>query len=268
MKIGVCHWSIPLEGPAAMDILGDLNLKGIQIDLGSYERGFQLSWPSVQEKYKEYAKKNDITFTSLAVRELDLHGMTRPDGTKEKDIVIEAILKAISVAEQMDIPVVMLPSFLDGEIKTEEDFQRVVKCLKFACDKCEGSEVIIATENLLSIEENKRLFKEVDRQNLKLYFDTQNYYLNKKYNTAEMVKELYPYICEVHVKDGNNALSGALLGQGDTNFFETIKVLIEKNYTGWVHLENYYDQKPLSNLGEDPLALLKQDVEILKSTIS
>ncbi|MDQ7864993.1 TIM barrel protein [Peribacillus frigoritolerans] len=159
--------------------------------------------------------------------------------------------------------------FLDGEIKTEEDFQRVVECLKFACDKCEGSEIIIATENLLSIEENKRLFKEVNRQNLKLYFDTQNYYLNREYNTVEMVKELYPYICEVHVKDGNNALSGALFRARRHKLFRNVKSFKKKkNYTGWVHLENYYDQKPLSDSSEDPLALLEQDVEILKAAIS
>jgi sugar phosphate isomerase/epimerase len=247
----------------------ELGLEGIQLDIGSYERGFPLSKPSIQKAYVEYAQKYNITITSLAVRELDRHGMTREDGTLEKEIAVDAILKAITTADAMNIPIVMLPSFEDGEIKTEQDFQRVVDCLRMVCDEAEKKNIIIATENLLSVEETKRLFDLVNKPNLKLYFDTQNYYLRKKYNVANMAEELFPYICEIHVKDGRNGyLSGSLLGEGDSGFFETMEVLKQKNYKGWILLENYYDLRPLSLEGEDPIELLKKDISILKNTIS
>ncbi|WP_342514881.1 sugar phosphate isomerase/epimerase family protein [Sporosarcina sp. FSL K6-1522] len=269
MKFGVCQWSLPIDGPYAIRMTADVGLKGIQLDIGSYNRGFPLSLQVVQEAYLEYAEKYGITISSLAVRELDNYGMTRKDGTPEKEIVLKAISKSIEIANAMRIPIVMLASFEDGEIKTEQDFNTVVDCLKKACEEAEQYNLIIATENLLSIEENKRLFKLVNKPNLKLYFDTQNYYLRKNYNTANMVRELFPYICEVHVKDGANGyLSGALLGEGDSGFFETMKVLKEKKFDGWIHLENYYDQQPLSLQGEDPMELLKKDILTLENTVS
>jgi len=268
VKLGVCHWSCPIDGPYALKMASELGLEGIQLDIGSYERGFPLSRPSIQKAYVEYAKKYNITITSLAVRELDRHGMTRKDGTMEKEIAVEAILKAISAADAMNIPIVMLPSFEDGEIKTDRDFQRVVNCLKMACEEAEKKNIIIATENLLSIEETKQLFNLVNKPNLRLYFDTQNYHLRRNYNVASMVEELFPYICEIHVKDGRDGhMSGALLGEGDSGFFETMEVLREKNYSGWILLENYYDLRPLSLEGDDPIELLRRDISILKTQV-
>lgn len=267
MKLGVCQWSLPIDGPYALRMAANLGLKGIQLDIGSYDRGFPLSLQAVQEAYMEYAEKYSITITSLAVRELDNYGMTRKDGTFEKNLVMRAISEAIKAANIMKIPIVMLASFEDGEIKTEQDFNLVVDCLQKACDEAKQYNLVIATENILSIEENRKLFGSVDRPNLKLYFDTQNYYLRKSYNTAEMVRELFPYICEIHIKDGANGdLSGALLGEGDSGFFETMKVLKEMEYKGWVHLENYYDQQPLSLREEDPIELLKKDISIFENT--
>ncbi|MCR1832860.1 sugar phosphate isomerase/epimerase [Oceanobacillus caeni] len=267
MKIGICAWSVPMDGPYGVKVAADYGFEGMQLDIGEPERGFQLSYPHVQEAYKQFAMKYDITFTAISVRLFDRYGMTRENGTQEKDMVMEGIKKAIQAAESMNIPIVMLGSFLDSEIKTDEDFQRTVECLIKACEMAEGKNITIATENLLSIEENKKLFEVVNKENLKLYFDTQNYYLNRNYNAAEIVRELYDYICEVHVKDGNGHISGALLGEGDSNFFETMEVLKEKGYQGWVLIENYYDQKPLSNDNENPLELLEKDVKILKNAI-
>ncbi|MFP7223924.1 sugar phosphate isomerase/epimerase family protein [Priestia filamentosa] len=268
IKLGICEWSLPIEGPYACKIAAELGLDGVQLDIGKYERGFSLSSPYVQQAYLESAKQYNISFPSIAVRELDNYGMTRPDGSVEKQIAMEGIMKALKAAEAMEIPVVMLPSFLDGEIKTEEDFNRVVNCLIKVCDEALDRNVIVATENLLSIEENKRLFELVNRPNLRLYYDTQNYYLNKKYNQAELADELFSSICEFHVKDGrNDDLSGALLGTGDSGFFDTMKVFMDKGYTGWINIENYYDRKPLSLTNEEPITLIKKDIEILRKTI-
>ena len=267
MKIGICAWSVPMDGPYGVKVASDYGFKGMQLDIGEPERGFELSYPHVQKAYLQFAKEHDITFTAISVRLFDRYGMTRENGTPEKAMVLEGIEKAIQAAQTMNIPIVMLGSFLDGEIKNDEDFNLTAECLVKACEMAEGKDIIIATENLLSIEENKKLFEVINKENLKLYFDTQNYYLNSNYNAAEMVRELYDFICEVHVKDGRGHISGSLLGEGDSNFFETMEALKEKGYQGWVLIENYYDQKPLSNENCNPLELLEKDVDILKKTM-
>jgi sugar phosphate isomerase/epimerase len=268
IKLGICHWSLPIQGPHACKLAAELGFDGMQLDIGEAERGFSLSLPYVQQEYLECAKKYNIVFPSISVRELDNYGMTRPDGSVEKQIAIEGIMKAINAADSMNIPVVMLGSFEDGEIKNEADFQEVVSCLTKACDEALDKNIIIATENLLSIEENIRLFRLVDRPNLRLYFDTQNYYLRKGFNVAQMVEALFPYICEFHVKDGSDGnMSGALLGTGESGFYETMNVFIDKGYKGWINIENYYDQLPLSLMNDDPLALIKKDMDILKNSL-
>ena len=62
-------------------------------------------------------------------------------------------------------------------------------------------------------------------------------------------------------------LSGALLGTGDAGFHDTMKWLDQHNYTGYILLENYYDQLPLRTQAENPYDLLREDIKILKKAI-
>ncbi len=268
-KIGICQWALPMEGPYGCKLASELGLEGIQLDIGNNQRGFLLSKNFVQEAYLECGKEFAISFPSIGIPELDNFSMIAPEGSRDREVSDKAIKKAIETAEAMKIPLVMIPSFNKSEIKTKAHFKQAVKCLKNACDYAKNKGIIIGTENSLSVNDVKSLFEEVNRPNLKLYFDTQNYFLNKGYNTAEMLELLISYICEVHVKDGKNgALSGALLGKGDTNFYDSIKVLKKYNYSGWLVLENYYDREPLSLQDDNPLELLKQDIKTLKEAIS
>jgi sugar phosphate isomerase/epimerase len=92
--------------------------------------------------------------------------------------------------------------------------------------------------------------------------------LNKGYNSPQMLDELMESVCEIHVKDGKGKdLSGALLGQGDTDFYGSIEVIKKHSYDGWIVIENYYDQKPLSEQNSDLEALIKEDLGILRAAL-
>jgi sugar phosphate isomerase/epimerase len=83
-----------------------------------------------------------------------------------------------------------------------------------------------------------------------------------------MLDELMDSVCEIHVKDGKGRdLSGALLGEGDTDFYGSIEVIKNHGYEGWIVNENYYDQKPLSERDSDIAALIKKDLDILKKAL-
>lgn len=74
---------------------------------------------------------------------------------------------------------------------------------------------------------------------------------------------------QLHVKDGaKGALSGSLLGTGESGFFETVAWLDRHSFTGYILLENYYDQLPLRTQAENPYDLLREDIRILKKAIS
>jgi len=267
-KIGICEWSLPVCGTEACEMAASLGIDGIQLNIGDADKGFPLSQKSLQDAYMKAADEFGVAFPSIAVRTTDYFSMMAPEGSEDRKTVMTAIEKAIDAAAAMNIPLVMIPQFVKSAINTESDFRCVVNTLKKVCEDAAEKGVTIATENLLPVEELKRLFNEVDRENLKLYFDTQNYYLNKDFDTPSLIEPLIPYICEVHVKDGKNKdLSGALLGTGDTGFYQSLEKLMNFGYDGWLISENYYDQPPLSLLNDSPAELIRQDVEILKKAL-
>ncbi len=267
-KIGICEWSLPVSGSEACKMAASLGIDGIQLNIGDADKGFPLSQKSLQDAYLKAADEFGVAFPSIAVRTTDYYSMMAPEGSEDRETVMTAIEKAIDAAAAMNIPLVMIPQFVKSAITTESDFQCVVNTLKKVCEDAAEKGVTIATENLLHVEELHRLFEEVDRKNLKLYFDTQNYYLNKDYDTPSLIDPFMPYICEVHVKDGKNKdLSGALLGTGDTNFYQSMEKLLSLEYDGWFVSENYYDQPPLNLINDDPSELIRQDIEILKKAL-
>jgi sugar phosphate isomerase/epimerase len=59
-----------------------------------------------------------------------------------------------------------------------------------------------------------------------------------------------------------------LLGEGDSDFYGTMRVLRERNYKGWLYLENYYDRLPLRNLApREYISIIRKDLDILKAAI-
>jgi sugar phosphate isomerase/epimerase len=71
---------------------------------------------------------------------------------------------------------------------------------------------------------------------------------------VEMVDHLYPYICEIHAKDGKNGKMGnTLVGQGEASFHATMEQVNKYHYAGWVFLETNYEN--LSTIKEDIVTL-------------
>ena len=268
VRLGICQWSLPIDGPYGCQLAKELGLDGIQLDVGTHARGFPLSKKSVQKAFLEMARQHKIEFPSIAITELDYFSMVAPDGSSERLVADLAIKKAIESAQAMDVPLVMAPSFGKSMINSGQDMTEAVSYLQLACDYAKPFGITIATENALSANMITQLFERVNRENLKLYFDSQNHFLQKGYDIADLLKEVYPFVCEVHLKDGKEGnLSASLLGQGETGFYRTMDVLKEMNYSGWLVLENYYDREPLSLQAEDPVELVSKDLEILNSVL-
>lgn len=268
VKLGITEWSLPVEGPYGCKIAADVGFEGIQLDIGSYERNFPKTKRCVQDAYLEAADKFGIKYTSIACNELDNFNMVAQKGFNERAIAFKTITSAIDAAAAMGIPMVMVQSFKASALETDQDFARAINVIRQASDYAlDKGQITIGLENLLSVENLLRLIDDVGKPNVKIYFDTQNYYLSEKADVVSMVEPLIPHICEVHVKDGYEAdiePSGALLGKGDSGFFDTIAELRRCGYSGWLISENFYDRGPVSKLSNDPKALMLKDYQILK----
>lgn len=271
VKLGITEWGLPVEGPYGCKIAAEVGFEGIQLDIGSYERNFPKTRRCVQEAYLEAADKFGITYTAIACNELDNFDMVAKKGFNERAIAFKTITSAIDAAAAMKIPIVMVQSFKASALETDQDFERAVNVIRQVSDYALGKgKITIGLENLLSVENLLRLIEAVGNPNVKVYFDTQNYYLDQKADTAAMVEPLISHICEVHVKDGYEAdiePSGALLGEGDSRFFDTIAELRRCGYNGWLISENFYDRGPVSKLSSDPKALLLKDYQTMKSIV-
>jgi len=80
---------------------------------------------------------------------------------------------------------------------------------------------------------------------------------------------LYKYLVPtIHVKDGTSqALSGAILGEGTSDFFGVIEYLKKKSFDGWLISENYYNKYPLRDLKIDPADVFFKDMKVLKTAV-
>jgi sugar phosphate isomerase/epimerase len=222
-----------------------------------------------QEAYLETAREHGIQFASMATRMTDFYSMFAPEGSEEHQVVRESIEKGIYACEAMGIDILMIPNFVKSEARTAADVRRLVTELQWACDLAADHGVLIAEENVFTVEDTMRLFDEVDRENLRLYFDLQNYYINRGVNTPDIIEPLMSYICQVHAKDGKNGdLSGAPLGRGDVDLQESIEVLKMQGYDGWIVNENYYDVPPLVDEGDDPVEKIKDDLATLRKALA
>jgi sugar phosphate isomerase/epimerase len=161
----------------------------------------------------------------------------------DKKATVRAILAdGVAIANAMQIPALQLPSFFDGAIKTEQELETTVQRLQEVCDLAEAHGIVVCTENALTVEDCLKLIALVDRQNLKVFFDTQNPWAMERQNAREILEGEYPYLYgAVHAKDGHgDKLSSAILGEGDSGFAQAMAVFTESDYAGWFILENNY----------------------------
>lgn len=268
-QIGIVEWAFPFPGPHGLKIAEELGLDGMELDFGDYETGFPLSNPRIQQAYLECGEKYHIAFPSMALNALNAHGMSHDRDSFEGLIAIETIRAGLKAAHDMGIPVVQLPSFDSGDIRTERDFYNTCEKMRLACDLAESLDLTIAAENVLSVEHTKKLLQEVNSPRLKVMYDTQNYYLDRGYSQMDILCGLQKHIVQIHIKDGyNGTISSALLGRGDVGFAETAAAIKRAGCTEWLLLENYYNKKPLSLLDSDPFTLLSRDIKTVRALFS
>ncbi len=270
VRFGACEWALPGNGVASLKLAKEVGLEGLQLGFITYERGFLLSQRWFREYYMEEAEKYGIELPSMAICEFDRYGMRHPRTTEKGKIAYEIIELAVEAAADMRMKMIMMPSFVDGFIDTDEELTNTAEALRYACDIAAPYGIIIASENLLSLERNSRLFREVGKNNLAGFYDSQNYKCNLGWEQAPMLEGLYSVLYpEIHVKDGvGETVACRLLGEGDSDFYGTMRILRERNYKGWLHLENYYDRLPLRNLApRDYISIIRKDLDILKTAI-
>lgn len=268
-RFAVPEWCLPGDSIFSIRMAAELGLDGVQLEAGFYETGFKLSHPRVRELYREAAATHGVELISIVMNDLNDHGLRHGRGTAHGDIAYEGLDIALEAAADMHIPVLMVPSFVDNDMRTEEDLENTAAALRYACDRAARDGITVATENALAPVQLKTLFERVGRPNLKLFYDSQNYRCFRGVDPMERLPEVYPYLIDqLHVKDGvGAAYSSKCLGEGDSNFAAQMAFLREKGYRGWFVFENYYTKLPLRREAKDPVDLLRRDMRTLREEL-
>lgn len=268
IKIGACDWGLPGSGLYATRIAAAAGLEALSLKIGLSENDYPITHPEMQQIYLDEQQKYAIEYCAIALNDFDNIPMHARKGTKAYETVWDLLHRAVKTAKALGVQIIQVPGFGASEVKTEEDLAHSVRAFQFLCDAAGEYGISVAGENLMTPAEFNRMADFVDRPNFYLYFDSQNYHLFRGYSEIEILEGLYPRMCnQLHVKDGQGAMSGGLLGTGDSGFNDTMAWLDQHGYTGYILLENYYDQLPLRTLAENPFALLRQDIQILKNAI-
>lgn len=269
IKIGACDWGLPGAGLNAVRIASEFGLDAIALKIGLFENNYPIAEKTMQKYYLEDQQKYGIEYCALALNDFDNIPMyARKDSAAEYEKAWSILKKGVKTAIALNIPVIQVPGFAASEVKTEEDLELCARAMQYLCDEAGQHDIQVAYESLMKPEEFKIVFEMVDRKNFGAYYDSQNYHLFKGYDQVEILEGLFPYmISQVHVKDGDEAMSGSLLGEGDSDFFGSMELLSKKGFQGHIILENYYDQLPLRLEQENPYELLEADIKTLKETI-
>ena len=268
-KLAVPEWCLPGECAFGIRMASELGMDGVQIEAGWPKTGFRLAHKRVRDLYVETAKNYNVELISIVMNDLNNNGLRNGRGTERGDIAYEHLDIALYATADMGIPVLMIPHFVDNDLHTEQDWENEVLALQYACDEAKKLDITIAAETAIDADLFIKLVKDVDRDNMKLFYDSQNYMCFRGYNPMDHLPKVYPYMVnQLHIKDGiGEAYSSKLLGQGDSHFEEQIAWLKANNYAGWFVFENYYPELPLRKEAADPLELFRKDIEKVKAEL-
>lgn len=264
-NIGICLWSVPGNSDESRIRLAHrLGMRGLQIDLGPSDRNYPLALPAVQDRYKEWSNSLCLTYTALGI--IDFLSCSLSDPAHHRK-AFETIDKAIEAAVTMEIPLLQFPSFGASAIADARGFGATVECFRYACQQAGERHILVGSENVLDRANQRLLIEMVGAPNFRIYFDTANPKRMKDLSGPELLEDVFDLTPEVHLKD--SFLSGvpALLGKGETDCTQSMKILREREFSGWMHLENNYGK--LSELsGVSAEELIRQDLSTVREFFS
>lgn len=253
-KIGMTQWSLPCKLADSVKMTAELGLAAVQIDLGPASRGYTLTDDALRASLMEDSAKTGVEIASVVLNDLCSNGFVHPEGDPKRDIAYRTLKTGVEITAKMNVKTICMPSFFDNEIRSEAEYKNTVAALQYICDLAAEHGIEIYTENVMEPDALKKLFRDVDRENLRLLFDSQNYHFMAGVDCVPVYESAKPWITRfLHVKDGTTALGHIPLGEGNSDFMRTLRALVKGGFDGVYVLENKYDdldaaRKEIENL--------------------
>lgn len=226
-RVGACEWMLGRGDPTSFDVAKEINLDGVQVDLGNAKNDMHLLKPAVQKAYLEAAKRTGLAISSIAVAEMNNIPL-KSDGRAEP-----WLFESPQVAKNLGVKVILLAFFHNGDLRGDKaGTDHVVKLLKRAAPAAEKAGAIYGIESWLSAEEHMDIIDRVGSPAVQVYYDLGNSHL-RGYDIYKEIRWLgKKNICEFHAKDYE-----FLFGKGKVDFVEVRKAMDDIGYRGWIQIE-------------------------------
>lgn len=187
-----------------------------------------------------------------------------PEDTREERV--SRTWRIADFAKQVGAPGVGLHAGFISEDWESEDFAEIVQVLKGISDYCAGQDLLLNLETgQETVETLLHVLEEVNRENLGVNFDPANMILYGSGEPLPALRKVGDYVRSAHCKDavwsdrpGETFGEEVLLGEGDVNIKEFLKILDGLGYTGPLTIEREIS-------GEEQIRDIKAGIETLRS---
>ncbi len=269
VKLGICNFCVPVGGMFAPQIVAEMGLDGMSLEFGSCEHGWALTQKKIMDLYLEAQQKYGIEYANIGCSDGDNVPFYAPEGDPMYNTIQYWVTKAVDAAEYMKLPMVFFSNFNASLADTEEKLENTAKRYRYLCDYAGDKGIEISCECPLSVEKQFQLVDMVDRENFSLFYDSDNFTYFTDFKQVDVLRGIYPHMGnQLHVKDSTpGCIGNAVLGTGVGDFYGTINFLKEKNYEGWLILENVYELASMRHLNPDYFEIMKEDIRVLKEAV-
>ncbi|MCL4384869.1 MAG: sugar phosphate isomerase/epimerase [Actinobacteria bacterium] len=196
--------------------------------------------------------------------ELELYAIAGHTRMMKEDTV-KNFKKLIDFAKLCDVKFITTDA---GEIKSDEDEKKFFKDINEIAEYAGANGITICLEThgnyCNNAKKGAEIIKKVNKNNLRLNYDTGNVMLYGGVKPEEDIQYALPYIAFIHLKDSGGKLfewNFPALGSGKTNFKKIFSLL--KDYSGPMSVEIEYEGKDhsLKEINAD----VKKSYDFLKS---
>jgi sugar phosphate isomerase/epimerase len=262
MKLGISSYSLSgamkanqIDIIQAMEWAKEHGSEHVEIVPG---HGFDIEETGLIERIKDKAAELGLALSNYAIG-----GNFIASSREEYELEIKKLYRHVDIAYQLGInkmrhDVAWLPPEDATIVRFEKDIERLVSGCRAIADYASQYGITTSIENhgyhVQASDRVLRLYHEVNRPNFKITVDIGNFMCADEDSLAA-VKKVMPYASMLHLKDfylrssahnpgegffptiSGNYLRGAIVGQGDVNLREILKVVKSSGYDGYASIE-------------------------------
>jgi len=233
------------------DGVHNVGADGMHLDMTGLDAAADELWSSDQrEQLRDHAGEHGITLPSICPTFLNFRPGLVAEDPEERAAVADLYVELVTAVSEIGGDLILIPFFLDAEIESETERDRVAEAIGPAMDAAEEAGVTLAIENTLPAEENLELLDDIDSPAAGIYYDVANA-TGFGFDPAEEIRTFGDAVSQVHFKDRDETGTGTMLGEGLVEFDRVGDALDDIGYDDWIILETMFVDDPVDAMAEN-----------------